>query len=213
MTSRKQDLNLANENDLALCWKQAEAEDRSLEHIHFLAGIFQDIDAYQLDVRQCVLTRITLRESKCIKGSFWDCTFDHCDFSNVDFSECRFHQCRFQNCKLVGSNLAEASLYRTQLVDCHCAYANFSYAKIKYVDMQTCNLQESDWNQVKPQAWTMEHCTLTRTSFFHTPLKGMDLRTCELRGIRVAMEDLKGAIISPEQAIDLIAYLGVEVKD
>ena len=204
---------LEERTDPVACCQKAAEEDACVERVHFLCGGYERMDVYQLDMRQCVWSRVTLRESKCIKGSFLNCVFDHCDFSNVDMSECRFHQCLFQNCKLMGSNFAEASLYRTQFQDCHCGYANFSYAKIKYVTMQACNLQEADWNQIKPQSWTLTHCNLQRASFFHTCLGGMDLRTCDIRGIRIAVEDLKGAVISTGQAIDLVAYLGVEVKD
>ncbi|MEE0782632.1 MAG: hypothetical protein U0M41_02200 [Negativibacillus sp.] len=40
----------------------------------------------------------------------------------------------------------------------------------------------------------------------------MDLRSCELDGFRLAPQDLKGAIVTPEQAMMLAGFLGVVIR-
>ena len=46
-------------------------------------------------------------------------------------------------------------------------------------------------------------------------LRGVDLSCNEIAGIRVSstFAELKGATISPEQAIDLVGLLGVTISD
>ena len=51
-----------------------------------------------------------------------------------------------------------------------------------------------------------------KSQLLHTSLNGMDLRSCELDGFRLAPQDLKGAIVTPEQAMMLAGFLGVVIR-
>ena len=55
-------------------------------------------------------------------------------------------------------------------------------------------------------------CDLTGSEIDHTALKGIDLSTCQLAALRISPMDLKGALISEWQAIDLVGLLGVIIK-
>ena len=57
----------------------------------------------------------------------------------------------------------------------------------------------------------MEENDLTRSQWSHTPLKGMDVSTCRLDGIRITPSDLQGLRISAEQALILCGLLGIEI--
>ena len=43
----------------------------------------------------------------------------------------------------------------------------------------------------------------------------MDLSTCEISGIRVSsdLRELRGAVVSAEQAVQLAALLGIKIKE
>ena len=45
------------------------------------------------------------------------------------------------------------------------------------------------------------------------PLNGIDLRTCEIDGIKLTGGELKGAIVTPPQACDLARLLGVDIRN
>ncbi|MEN6408382.1 MAG: pentapeptide repeat-containing protein, partial [Anaerolineaceae bacterium] len=57
------------------------------------------------------------------------------------------------------------------------------------------------------------HCDLTGADFCNAKLKGADFRTALLNGLRVGAQDFAGAIIAPEQALQVVGLLGVEVKE
>ena len=46
----------------------------------------------------------------------------------------------------------------------------------------------------------------------HTNMGNIDLSTCDISGIKVNSESLKGIIINERQAVELITILGVNVK-
>ena len=58
-----------------------------------------------------------------------------------------------------------------------------------------------------------ENADLTRTQFFKTSLKGIDLSSSRIEQIAISIEDIKGAIIEQFQAIDLLYLLGVKIKN
>ena len=55
---------------------------------------------------------------------------------------------------------------------------------------------------------------MKRASFFHTSLKGMDLRGNDVEGIIVSEEknELRGAVADIYQAADLAKLMGIVIK-
>ena len=56
-------------------------------------------------------------------------------------------------------------------------------------------------------------CDLVEADFSHASLRGIDLRTSRISGITLNISDLKGAIITSLQAMDLLPLLGVVIED
>ncbi len=50
------------------------------------------------------------------------------------------------------------------------------------------------------------------SEWLHTPLKGVDLRGNDLSAFHIDPTDLRGAIISADQALILAALLGVVIR-
>ena len=59
----------------------------------------------------------------------------------------------------------------------------------------------------------LKNSDLTKSQFYKTSLKNIDLSESNIAGISVTLEDIKGAIINQFQAIDLLYLLGVKVKE
>ena len=55
---------------------------------------------------------------------------------------------------------------------------------------------------------------MAETSFFHTPLAGIDFTSCELRALALSQEstELKGAVVDLYQAAELAKRLGLIIK-
>ena len=150
------------------------------------------------------------------KASFYDCTFLGCDFSNVRMDNAFFARSRLEGCKLEGAQLTGAIFRSTRLVGCHCRYANMGEAKFEGAVLEECDLREAFLNEVRfAKRSRLNGCSLVRADFFRTPLKGMDLSTCDIAGIAVSdtRQELHGAIICAEQAVDVVGMLGLRVKE
>lgn len=58
-----------------------------------------------------------------------------------------------------------------------------------------------------------EYAKLQLMEFLKTPLKGIDLRNCEIEGIKLSGPELYGTIVTPSQAIELSKLLGILVEE
>lgn len=57
-----------------------------------------------------------------------------------------------------------------------------------------------------------ENCNLTRIELLHTSLKDIDLRSCLIEGLKISGNELKGAVVTEIQALELVRFLGVIVE-
>ena len=110
-----------------------------------------------------------------------------------DFSHSVFKASRFQ-----GGSYCYANFSGSRWEDCRITggyYTNASFS-------------ENRWKRL-----TFAQANLIGADFFKTPLKGMDLSTCEIAGIMVSDHygELKGLKINPLQAADIVRMLGVKL--
>ena len=81
-------------------------------------------------------------------------------------------------------------------------------AYFKDDDLSDSSLMENDLKKVG-----FDHCNLTRAELLHSSLYQKDLSDCDIEGITLSFDDLKGATVSPEQALALSLLLGIHIKE
>ena len=80
------------------------------------------------------------------------------------------------------------------------------------MEFNGCSLEEADLSEGKLKSVEFSDCDLRKIQLLHTPLDGIDLRSCKIGGLKLNINDLKGAIVTAQQAIDLVSFLGVMVR-
>ena len=161
---------------------------------------------------------------------FRGCTFDgvslaNCTFTDVLFSGCRFircdmgkswlNRCDFRSCSAPGLTFLKGRLTGVTMADCQIAYCDFSEATVEHLAAVETNLMEANVYSTRLRHVALDRCDLTRATVFRASLSGMDLSTCEIAGIRVSsdLHELRGAVISPDQAAELMGLLGIKIKE
>ena len=77
-----------------------------------------------------------------------------------------------------------------------------------------CLFRNGSFNDCRFSSVAFDSCDLVEADFSHAPLRGIDLRTSlRISGITLNTSDLKGAIITSLQAMDLLPLLGVIIED
>lgn len=181
---------------------------------------FSGFDLADLDARDALFDRVVFRS----------CTFENVDFSgsaftNVRFAGCRFTGCSFERCRMTrvdirdtsfpGARLAKAWLDHVTIDGCQLRYADLSQARLHTLRAHATTLAESTWYDTKLGDIAFDGCDLSGAEFVRTPLARIDLSRAQIAGLTVSdnLRELRGAIIAPEQAAELIGLLGVRIAE
>ena len=149
----------------------------------------EDVSKQNLSVNSCLFTNCGFIACNYRKSQFSDVVFKNCDLSNINLSGCGFYRVEFIGCKLTGTNFSESIFNHTTIRDCKGDYVT--------------NVE-------------FEHCNLVEAEFHRTSLKGIDLTSSEIAGIRIGSipgGELKGATVTSLQALDIARILGITIKD
>ena len=99
------------------------------------------------------------------------------------------------------------------LHDCNAGYINLAMSKMNQVRFAHSQLRNGSLNDCRFSSVAFESCDLVEADFSHAPLRGIDLRTSRISGITLNISDLKGAVITFLQAMDLLPLLVVIIED
>lgn len=171
-----------------------------------------DYSNQDINVQQVTLDNCTFVQHDFTKSTWMDCTFIGIDWSNTQFGGSYFTGCTFKEAKLVGADLYDCGIVDLTLADCLANYVNFSESIIKGLQARDCQLLESYWTAVRfTRKIRFQRCDLTRADFGETKLKGIDFTGSELAALRFDWHLAAGMKISPDQAVNLVGMLGVDV--
>ena len=201
-------------------------------------GLDELIDAFARGDEEVANTRfddIELVSDRANEAAFDGIVFHGCVFENVDFSRCSFRDVRFEACRFIRCNMERAWLSRcdfagcsapgldllgarvagVSFTDCDLSYANLSDAKLEWVRAVGTRFREAALQRSKLRSVSFDACDFTRVDAFGTSLARVDMSTCDFLAPVLSSDfhELRGCIVSPEQALALAGLLGVVVAD
>lgn len=171
-------------------------------------------DFYGITFTRCVFRRCSLPGAKLRQCGFIDSILEGCDLSNTDLEESFWQRCVLTDCRLVGTRLGGARLRQVRLTGCAAGFSGFDRAVLQSVRMEGCDLQEAYLRFCKCRELEADRCSFLKTNFYQTPLAGVDFTTSEIGGWTLSENapELRGAVVSPVQAVELAGRLGLVVK-
>ena len=208
---KPQKILLENLNKIENLIEEIQKDDE-IENIIIEDYKQEKIELTDITIKRAIINNTEIINSNLEKNTFIDIQFNNCNFSNTSFDNCSFIRCEFNNCKLTGCNFIESGLYDIGFIDTNMNYTNLSMSSMKNIIYKNTMLRNSCFNENKTKNIILTEADLTRTQFFKTSLKGIDLSNSIIEGIAVSLEDIKGAIINEFQSLDLMYLLGVKVK-
>jgi uncharacterized protein YjbI with pentapeptide repeats len=170
-------------------------------------------DLTQAEFTGCIFDHCLLSGVQLKRASLTDCTFKGCDLSNAKAHGTWWVGCSLRSCRLDGIELVEALLRGCSFDGCSAIYANLGKAILERTSIVDSRCKEAFVQEARLKRVTFDAVDLTRADFFRTSLKGVDLSGCTIDGISVSEDfhELKGAKVSPEQAVGLAMLLGVTI--
>ncbi len=173
-------------------------ENQRADHVCFEGVIFKNVE-----FKVAVFNLVELT----------DVRFENCDLSNAKFNGAIIHRTEFINCKLMGLNLSDATLQNVYIEQCNGKFALMSYAHLKKVMFKECIFEGSNFQNSHFDKVQFRKCNFKLSQMSGTSLAGMDLSNSNVEGLGIQLEDLRGAIVSPMQAVDFSRLLGLLIKE
>ena len=191
------------------------APDARVQNTSFSALELADVSANGTGFEGVVFRGCTFENVDLSNCTFTDVLFSGCRFVRCDMGRSWLNRCDFRSCSAPGLSLAKARLTSVLLEDCQLGYCDLSDATVERLRAHETSLVEASVYSTKLRRTELDRCDLTRATVFRTSLSGIDLSSCELAGIRVSsdLRELRGAVVSSEQAVQLAGLLGVKVKE
>lgn len=193
---------------------KAKDEEERLQDVLFENLVEEQIDFSRIETATTKFVNCKFYECSFERAEWKDVVFQSCDLSGCDFSNGYFERVEFQSCKGVGTKFADSIFKQVSIVDCYLDYSNFDHSKFENMKVEQTQLKSANLAQCKCKNIYWNSVELTNTSFFHTPLRGIDLRRCQIAGLVLSdqNEELKGVVVDIYQAAELSKRLGLVIK-
>ncbi len=183
-----------------------------IDYSSFLDKELLDKEKYRIVFDACKFEKTTFNNNTFLRSEFIDCKFTNCDLSNNTFTNCTFIRCEFVNCKIIGSHFIESYLDNVLISNSIAEYIDIANSKLKIVSIKETTLEESNWFENEIDGIEFRQNNLTKATFFKTPMKDLDISTCEIEKLRIDHISIKGLIIASWQAEAFCHLLGIQVK-
>jgi uncharacterized protein YjbI with pentapeptide repeats len=201
--------------------------------VHLIDCDLEQADLSKLDLTGWTFERCTIRRTdfsrSTLEATAWQgCRGAFADFVAADLTEARFASCDLNNalfrratlrsaairgCKLTGADLTDAAAIDIRVDEVLFIGAklpgwSFRKQSLKRIDFGQADLRKCDF-----RAATLDECSLRDAMLDGASFAGADLRNADLGGLRLTdASRFRGATISNEQAGQLLAELGLNVR-
>ena len=145
-----------------------------------------------------------------------DSVVDGLDWANRRSPRAQIRRVELRNTRLTGAELGEAAITDTVFADCRLDLAGLRNSTLERVIFRDCRMDECDLYNARLSDVLFERCTLRQATFSGVTLARVELRGCDLAGLRGA-EHLSGARLPFHDALENAALfataLGIELVD
>jgi uncharacterized protein YjbI with pentapeptide repeats len=113
----------------------------------------------------------------------------------------------------MGSDFSRANLKNVVFKDSILTLSILGETKLSHVIFNHSILQSANYFGAKFNKIGFEKCDINNIDFSNTVLDGIDISTCTFERINVSAGNLRGFIVSPEQAVIFATLLGLKIKE
>jgi uncharacterized protein YjbI with pentapeptide repeats len=135
-----------------------------------------------------------------------------CDLSNAEVRAFDARRVEFIECRLTGLHAFECRWQDVLVENCLARYAQFNDGLLTLAEFRSSHFDDSDFRGADLSGAIFDQVALTRADLTEARLEGADLRRAELEEIVARAEDVRGAIVTPAQAMGLARLLGLDIR-
>lgn len=172
------------------------------------------------------------------RKEFENCRFTQCNFDNATLCDCRFIDCEFVNCTLnttiltntvfLGVSFDSSKLmginwttnYWPNIVlsspinfyACDISHSSFMGLNLSEINIQNCKAHDVDFREADLSRGNLTNSDFYQSWFIHTKLMGADFTDAANYNIDVRLNDIKGAVFTLPDVINLLENLEIKIN-
>ncbi|MDJ1137854.1 pentapeptide repeat-containing protein [Streptomyces iconiensis] len=164
----------------------------------------------------CGIYRCALGETALGRARMLDSVLEGVSGVGTRMENCELRDVELRDARLGGTQMHGARLNRVLVRGGKIDFLNLRQAKLTDVTFEGCVLVEPDFGGARLERVTFRDCVLRRAELHQAQLKDVDLRGVTELDIATGLDRLAGAVISPDQLMELApafaAQIGVRVE-
>jgi uncharacterized protein YjbI with pentapeptide repeats len=164
-------------------------------------------------LEQASLRRTNLTGTYLKRARMLDLRWEMLDSAAGEWQETHLRRCEFLGCRLLGMQWLEVDLEDVRFEECVLEGSFLVNSKLRGVHFENCVLRGCTMEYCRLDEVDLRGCNLSYAILRETSLAGVDLRGATLDALQIPAEALRGAVITPAQAIQTAALLGVRLLD
>ncbi|HLR63672.1 MAG TPA: pentapeptide repeat-containing protein [Lentibacillus sp.] len=186
--------------------------DRSFYEMVTVNNGIDPVYAEHVRFDQVHFKNVTFTETELPFSQWLDVIFDNCDLSGAKLNGARLNRVEFRNCKLSGTNFDRAVMQDVTWKDCQAPYILCNLTNLRDMQFDNCLLKGANFIDVSQDNLQFGNSDIEDVQFTGTSLRNVDLSRSRFNHLHLDEEELRGAVIAPEQAAGFIEVFGVIVK-
>lgn len=156
------------------------------------------------------LLKCSLSRTKIEKLQLQDCLIDNCDLTAGVFANSSWHAVEVSNARCSGLQLQTSLMKNVLFKNSKLDLANLRFARLENVIFESCIIRELDLYNAQLKNVSFIDCVIEDVEFSAAKLRSVDLSGSTIVSVR-GLRGLKGAMISPEQLIQLAPVMAQEI--
>ena len=189
---------------------------RDYDAVAFTDRDFTGQDAADARFLECRLERCCVEGLSMRRARVIDCVFSEVHGPSVDFADSTWRDSHMTGGRLGAMTVAGAKWTRVRLSGVKLGFLNLAGARLEDVVFDGCEIGGLDVGSAQLRSVAFVDCIVQELNVVEATLSNVDLSGAKLRTL-VGIENLRGAIVSHEQLLDLApqfaAQLGVVVRE
>jgi uncharacterized protein YjbI with pentapeptide repeats len=188
------------------------------DHVHIYQSSINGLDYSNLHAGGLILEQVKARKLQMMRSNLpglrvVDSILDLCEFSGAEWEKSFFRRVVFQGCRLLGAQMLEAIFEDVEFIHCQAEGLSLVSTKFKNCRFSKCMLRKASFDGADVRGMIFSDCDLLEANFHLAKMQGTDLRTAQIGGLKIGVEEMQGAIIAPHQTLQVVGLLGVKVQE
>lgn len=185
-------------------------KDETLSGLMIQNGNASTLRIKSATVNDSKLLKCDLSKTKIEKLQLQDCHIEQCDLTAASFADSGWHAVEVVHARCSGIQLQASLMKNVLFKGCKLDFANLRFARLENVIFNDCVISELDLYSAQLKNVAFITCDIEAMEFSEAKLQQVDLSGASIISLK-GLRGLKGAVIAPEQMIQLAPYMAQEI--